>query len=105
MNGAVEAFEGEFPEGLYVDVRLDLGEDTWRDEDLLVLCLSTEARSKISCRADRAVVEPLLETDCADGGIATGDANPEAECVTPLAPACRENGQRLAHGERHVHRS
>ena len=93
----MKTFQREFPERFHVNVRLDLGQDARRDEDLLVLCLATEARSEIGCRTDRAIVEPLLESDRADRGIAAGDADTETERMATLAPAQRAGqGSRMA---------
>src|SRR5262245_45894109 len=104
-NGAVKAFEGELAEILHFNVRLDLGQDARGNENLPVLCLSAEPRGKVGCGTDCTVVKPLLETDRADGCIATSDADAESERVAAFAPASRQNGQGLAHGKRHLHGS
>jgi hypothetical protein len=82
----VKSFQRELAKGLHFNVPLDLSHDARRDEDLLVLCLPTKARSEIGCGAYRAVVEPLFKADRSDGGVAASDSYSEAKRMAALAP-------------------
>ena len=82
----VEPLERELAGGLGAGRVLDGGLHLAVDEDLPVLGVGAQARREIDHRADRRIVEPALEADAAERGIAVGDAHAETELVTGLAP-------------------
>src|SRR5580704_12075285 len=59
-------------------------------QDLAVRRLGAEAGRQIDDRADRGVVEAILEADAAQRGVTLRHAYPEAEAMAPLAPASTE---------------
>ena len=68
------------------------------------LGLAAQARGQVGDGADGPVVPAALEADGADGGVALGDADAEAELVD-RASASRRPGRwhALAHRQRHPH--
>src|SRR5882757_3067576 len=51
------------------------------DEDLAVARFAAKPRGEIDHRSDRRIVEAALEADAAQGGVAMGDADAEADLV------------------------
>ena len=86
---AVEALERQLADVLDLDVALELRDHPARDQDLAGLGLAAEPRGEVGDRADGAVVEPSLEADGADGGIALGDADAPGPARSPACATCR----------------
>ena len=61
------------------------------NQDLANSALLRTSGRQIHDRTYRSVVEPVLEADAPEGSIAIGDANPEAELITALAPSGTQN--------------
>src|SRR5918996_1704927 len=98
-----EALEGQLAQRLRLDQVLDRHQRALADQDLAVAGLVAQARGEVRYRADRGVLEPSLEADPPEGGVAMGDADAEAQIVTPLAPFLGKSGDVLAHRDRHAH--
>src|SRR2546430_12062263 len=86
-HGLVEALQLDVAERGRLDRILDRGVHAAAHEDLTGLRLVREALRLDDHHAHRAVVEPALEPDPAERGVAHGDPDPEAEVVAPLLPA------------------
>ena len=86
-NGALKTLQDEVSGRFDFDVRLYLGQDSRRNENLLVLCFSTKACCHIARWTYGTVIEPLLEADRADGDVPARDARSKAKLVTTLASA------------------
>src|SRR6266704_4090641 len=85
-NGLRKALQRQLAQGF------DLGCVTTRragatvDEDLAALRFVREARREIDHAADGGIVPAPLEPECAERGIALGDADAERELVAKLHP-------------------
>jgi hypothetical protein len=86
-NRALKTLQREISDWFHFDLRLDLGQDARRNENLRILRLATKTRSHIARWTYGTVIEPLLEADRADRDVTAGNACSEAKLVTALAPA------------------
>ena len=101
LDGLQEALEGQGPDRLEVDRILGGAGHARRDQDLARLGLAAQARRQVRDRADGAVVPAALEADGADGRVALGDADAEAEVVPALAPGGGKVADLVAHRDGH----
>src|SRR5258708_1624536 len=108
LNGRhrpLHALEHQFAERLDVGERLDRHLHLAVDQNLATARFGAEPRGEVHHRADRRIIVSPLEADTAERCIAMGDPYSEAEVVAELAPLDREIGDRVAHLDRHSHRT
>src|SRR5262245_14631912 len=99
----MKALEAQVADWRGLDHRLDQVEHPLADQDLPGLRLVAQARGEIGDAADAGVVEPPIETDLPERGIAERNADAEAERMAALAPDLDQRIQARAHVERHAH--
>jgi hypothetical protein len=97
LDRTVKALEHEPADRLGLCKLLDRREYLAVNQDLSVFRLGAQSRGKIDDRAVGRIVEPALATDAAERGVAVGDADPESELVTQLAPVSRKRGSVVVH--------
>ena len=98
-DGTNQTFEDELADGLEFHQMLDGGNHAGADEDLAVRRLGAEPGAEVGDPADRSVVGAALEPDPAEGRVALGDANPEAE-LGGRACATRAESSAIARASR-----
>src|SRR5262252_3733929 len=103
LHGSAQALEGDVADGLDLDERLHGGGNPLREEDLARLRFRAQARGEVGHGTDGAVVEPSLEADGSEGGVAVGDPDAEVELEARLLPGHGELGHAIAHGRSHAH--
>ena len=88
-DGPAHAAQGPFAEILDFRDALDRRCEPAAGQDLPVAGIGAKPRGEIDDRADRRVVEAVLEADAPERGVALGHADAEAQRVTALGPGRR----------------
>src|SRR5262245_64570416 len=77
VHRSVEAFQIEFADILDIGGAVDCTADLGIDQDLATACLCAQPCRQVNDAANRGVVEPPLEADAAEGGVAMRNAHSE----------------------------